>query len=153
MTSNLGAMDIQRSIGFAGSDLAELNASNEAKINKAVRAHFKPEFINRIDETILFNALSPESIERILDVETVKIRRQMLLNTRQPQHFVFKVQDQVSPSCRTKNSSRTRGPARLGRWGDRIPRRLFRPGPNRLILRFDQSHYFAALRLTGDPAS
>ena len=113
MTSNLGATDIERSIGYAGSDLAGLNASNQAKINKAVRAHFKPEFINRIDETIVFNALSEQSIAQILDVEVAAIRRQILLNKRQPQHFVFKVQDQVSPSCHTKNSSRAYGPASL----------------------------------------
>lgn len=93
MTSNLGVRSITRSIGFNREDLAELNLRNKQVIEKAIKDHFKPEFINRIDEILYFNALSSDTISGILDVELNAIRRRFLLSKKSGPQFVFKVQD------------------------------------------------------------
>jgi ATP-dependent Clp protease ATP-binding subunit ClpA len=92
MTSNLGTRAISRATGFSGSDLADLNQRNAQEIDKAIRQHFEPEFINRIDETIIFSALSEDSIAEILDVELNAIRRRFLNSKQHGPQFVFKVQ-------------------------------------------------------------
>jgi len=64
MTSNAGARDIQRHVG----DPVAMQAVMEA----ALRAAFRPEFLNRLDATIVFRPLSPEALEQI-------VRRQLRL--------------------------------------------------------------------------
>ena len=63
LTSNLGAQAL--------SDPKTLQNIESAKANviDAVRSHFKPEFINRLDETIIFNRLSKEHMSRIVDIQ------------------------------------------------------------------------------------
>ena len=63
LTSNLGAQAL--------SDPKTLQNVETAKANvmDAVRSHFKPEFINRLDETIIFNRLSKEHMSRIVDIQ------------------------------------------------------------------------------------
>ena len=63
LTSNLGAQAL--------SDPKTLQNIETAKANvmDAVRSHFKPEFINRLDETIIFNRLSKEHMSRIVDIQ------------------------------------------------------------------------------------
>ena len=63
LTSNLGAQAL--------SDPKTLKNIETAKANvmDAVRSHFKPEFINRLDETIIFNRLSKEHMSRIVDIQ------------------------------------------------------------------------------------
>jgi len=61
MTSNLGAGKAKRGIGFtAGEPAAETQ-----RMEDAAKAAFLPEFINRIDEIVTFDALAPEQVERI----------------------------------------------------------------------------------------
>lgn len=71
MTSNVGSKQVKdfgTGIGFASS--AELTPANaESIIRKALNRHFQPEFLNRIDEIIMFNQLSRESIHQIIDLE------------------------------------------------------------------------------------
>jgi len=66
MTSNLGSREIQ-----ALSD-------DEARVREAVtdilREHFKPEFLNRIDDIVIFHRLSREQIARIIDVQLERLR-------------------------------------------------------------------------------
>lgn len=64
MTSNLGATNLQ-SIGFGGEDAG--------KYNSAIDKFFRPEFINRIDQTIIFNALKQEDIRQITSIELQKL--------------------------------------------------------------------------------
>jgi ATP-dependent Clp protease ATP-binding subunit ClpB len=64
MTSNLGSSEIQK--------LADQKAEAwevEAAVKTLLRDHFRPEFLNRIDETILFHTLGKEQIARIVDVQ------------------------------------------------------------------------------------
>ena len=62
MTSNLGAQASYES-GLEGA------AEIEGVMLAAVRHHFPPEFINRLDDMIVFNRLSPESMPRIVDIQ------------------------------------------------------------------------------------
>jgi ATP-dependent Clp protease ATP-binding subunit ClpC len=66
MTSNLGAQG-RASIGFGGGAAPDFTA--------AVRAHFRPELIGRLDHVVSFNSLAERDIERIVDLEVAKIRR------------------------------------------------------------------------------
>lgn len=74
MTSNLGVKEISqfgKSIGYNDSTSTTVNDEVRAKaiIQKALKAKFKPEFLNRIDETIIFNSLLPEHINVIINNE------------------------------------------------------------------------------------
>jgi ATP-dependent Clp protease ATP-binding subunit ClpB len=62
MTSNVGSQWIQ---DLAGKDDAEM----QRKIMDALRSTFRPEFLNRIDEIIIFNALGPEEIKKIVTIQ------------------------------------------------------------------------------------
>lgn len=83
MTSNLGNEIIkQYSIGFSdGEDKnqAKVTRSSEMKekINKILKDHFKLEFLNRIDETVLFQSLTPEDLEKIVDLELTKVEKRL----------------------------------------------------------------------------
>ncbi len=73
MTSNIGSRqlkDFGQGVGFATQ--ARVDAANEhAKgiIQKALKRTFAPEFLNRVDDIVLFNALSKEDIYKIIDIE------------------------------------------------------------------------------------
>ena len=73
MTSNIGSRQIKdfgNGIGFSTSNNKN-NFDKESKsiINKALKKQFSPEFLNRIDETILFKTLNKEDILKIIDIE------------------------------------------------------------------------------------
>ena len=70
MTSNLGSQMIQE---LAGRDQAEM----ERRVMDALRAGFKPEFLNRIDETIIFLSLAPEQIAAIVDIQIQHLARRL----------------------------------------------------------------------------
>jgi ATP-dependent Clp protease ATP-binding subunit ClpC len=61
MTSNLGAGDAKRGLGFT----AGAAASAGERMREAAKSAFLPEFLNRIDEVVTFEALTPEQVERI----------------------------------------------------------------------------------------
>ena len=59
MTSNLGTQDLRKAnLGFAKSDEAITYERMKEKVNDALKQHFRPEFLNRIDETIVFHELT-----------------------------------------------------------------------------------------------
>jgi ATP-dependent Clp protease ATP-binding subunit ClpC len=68
MTSNIGARFIQKkaSMGFQSADAAEVAKSVQDMVLGEVKRTFNPEFINRIDELIVFDALSDEDLRKIL---------------------------------------------------------------------------------------
>ena len=68
MTSNIGARFIQKksSMGFQSSDTGEINKSVTDMVLGEVRRTFNPEFINRIDEIIVFEALTDDDLRRIM---------------------------------------------------------------------------------------
>ena len=70
MTSNIGARFIQKkaSMGFQSSDAAEIQKSVQEMVLGEVKRTFNPEFVNRIDELIVFDALSDDDLRRILSL-------------------------------------------------------------------------------------
>jgi ATP-dependent Clp protease ATP-binding subunit ClpC len=66
MTSNLGAQG-KAAVGFGGEAAPDFGA--------AVRAHFRPELIGRLDHVVSFRSLAPADIERIVELELAKIRK------------------------------------------------------------------------------
>jgi ATP-dependent Clp protease ATP-binding subunit ClpC len=78
MTSNLGTEFVTRSgtLGFQRSGDTETR-ENEEKIERALKDTFRPEFLNRIDEVIIFSQLSPEDMERIVDLQMEQIRERL----------------------------------------------------------------------------
>jgi ATP-dependent Clp protease ATP-binding subunit ClpC len=75
LTSNLGVKKLQdfgTGIGFSNNSYADEEAKKEI-LMKEMKNFFSPEFINRIDDTIVFNSLSPEDIDKITDIELKKL--------------------------------------------------------------------------------
>ena len=68
MTSNIGSHQIQE----AGGRVTE---ALEESVRQMVRAQFRPEFLNRVDDIIIFHALTLEQIERIVDIQLRSLRR------------------------------------------------------------------------------
>ncbi len=70
MTSNIGARFIQKkaALGFQSSDQGEINRTVSDMVLGEVKRTFNPEFINRIDEIIVFEALSDDDLRRILSL-------------------------------------------------------------------------------------
>ncbi|MDX1680350.1 MAG: ATP-dependent chaperone ClpB [Akkermansiaceae bacterium] len=68
MTSNIGSQFI------LGEDNAE---QREAKVTEALRAHFRPEFLNRVDETIIFDRLEREELTTIVDLQLERVRKRL----------------------------------------------------------------------------
>jgi len=72
MTSNIGTRDIKdfgRGVGFATKASLSLSDYNKGVIEKALKKAFAPEFLNRIDDVVLFNTLAREHIHKIIDIE------------------------------------------------------------------------------------
>ena len=68
MTSNLGSIsgEKENTLGFFNSNDEKSKAKErEKRIKKALESTFKPEFLNRVDEIVIFNSLSKENIEKI----------------------------------------------------------------------------------------
>jgi ATP-dependent Clp protease ATP-binding subunit ClpC len=72
MTSNIGARqlkDFGEGVGFATANRIEnADENNKAVIEKALKRTFSPEFLNRIDDVVIFNSLSKENIFEIIDI-------------------------------------------------------------------------------------
>jgi len=69
MTSNLGAD------ALASGDEGELTSAQTDAVMMAIRAHFRPEFINRIDETVFFKRLGRGEIDHIVDIQMKRLER------------------------------------------------------------------------------
>ncbi|MBW2723643.1 MAG: AAA family ATPase, partial [Deltaproteobacteria bacterium] len=68
MTSNIGSEHI---VGLAADQQAEL----EDRVNQALRAHFKPEFLNRVDDIIIYRQLEREQIGAIAQIQLGRLRK------------------------------------------------------------------------------
>lgn len=79
MTSNLGSDLIRRTteVGFGVKEgMPDFDAMKE-KIDKATKKHFKPEFINRLDDTVIFKALDKEDLVQIIEIEVAKLKSRL----------------------------------------------------------------------------
>ena len=70
MTSNVGSQYIQELGGLRYGEMVE-------RVMDALRSHFKPEFLNRIDETIIFHNLSQEQLGEIVDIQVERLARRL----------------------------------------------------------------------------
>ena len=79
MTSNIGARYIQKksSLGFQSPDAKEVSRSVNDMVLGEVKRTFNPEFINRIDETIVFEALSNKDLEKIAQLLIVQLNEHL----------------------------------------------------------------------------
>src|SRR6059036_3831127 len=80
MTSNIGARFIQKksSLGFQSSEISEIAKSVNEMVLGEVKRTFNPEFINRIDEIIVFEALSDDDLRRIMGLLVTQLNENLV---------------------------------------------------------------------------
>src|SRR3984893_7478917 len=101
MTSNLGACEMSNladgGLGFAPKPML-VDSSFDEKIDRtaveAARRKFTPEFMNRIDKTVVFKTLRPQHLEQILDIELGMVQQRILTSSATNQ-FVFTCTEKV----------------------------------------------------------
>jgi ATP-dependent Clp protease ATP-binding subunit ClpC len=80
LTTNLGTRDVAKavSMGFQASEDSESNYERmKQRVNDELKQHFRPEFLNRIDDTIVFHQLTEEQILVIVDMMVSRIEEQL----------------------------------------------------------------------------
>ena len=78
MTSNLGTADLRKAnLGFTKADERVTYERMKAKVQEALKRHFRPEFLNRIDDVIVFQELTLEEVRRIVDLMIVRTAGQL----------------------------------------------------------------------------
>lgn len=80
MTSNIGTRqlkDFGSGVGFATRDAAKEKEHNDSVIQKALNKAFAPEFLNRIDDIVMFDALDKDAIFKIIDIELRGFRNRL----------------------------------------------------------------------------
>jgi ATP-dependent Clp protease ATP-binding subunit ClpC len=78
MTSNLGTADLRKAnVGFTKIDSAMSYERMKEKVNDALKTHFRPEFLNRIDEVIVFHELAREEVMQMVDLMTKRLTGQL----------------------------------------------------------------------------
>jgi ATP-dependent Clp protease ATP-binding subunit ClpC len=81
MTSNIGAKRVSEfggGVGFStSSSEVQKYEVRKTMIQKALKQHFNPEFLNRIDDIILFNALNEETLKKIIDLEIDRLSNRL----------------------------------------------------------------------------
>src|SRR5205823_2213431 len=74
MTSNIGS---QRILQYKGSYIGEIYDRMKVAVLDELRKAFRPEFLNRVDEVIVFHALSEEHLKRIVDIQLTRLRERL----------------------------------------------------------------------------
>jgi len=78
MTSNLGTAELRKtSVGFSKSSEAVTHERVKQKVNDALKEYFKPEFLNRVDETIVFHELTKDEVVQIVDLMMARVIEQV----------------------------------------------------------------------------
>ena len=78
MTSNLGTRDLRkRSIGFSSDSDEVTYEKMRTKVNEELKKHFRPEFLNRIDEVIVYHELTLDEVKEIVDLMLVRVIDQL----------------------------------------------------------------------------
>lgn len=78
MTSNLGTQDLRKAnVGFGKNDAALSYARMQEKVNEALKVQFKPEFLNRIDEVIVFHELAMSEVVQMVDLMSKRLISQL----------------------------------------------------------------------------
>ena len=74
MTSNIGSAEI---LEFEGATDSEHYQSMKSEVLALMKHHFRPEFLNRVDETVVFHALDREQLVAIVDIQLERLRRRL----------------------------------------------------------------------------
>jgi ATP-dependent Clp protease ATP-binding subunit ClpA len=96
MTSNIGSQHIEKmeKLGFSSPVISDVNGSNGAsnsssnrdrenynqakdKVMSSLKDHFRPEFLNRLDDIIIFDILSPEAIREIVTIQVAEVIKRL----------------------------------------------------------------------------
>ncbi len=79
MTSNIGSTHIQKmqSIGFSSNTLTDDYAATKERVMDSLKDFFRPEFLNRLDEIVVFDVLSPENIRDIVQIRVDAVLKRM----------------------------------------------------------------------------
>ena len=78
MTSNLGTRDLhKKSVGFHMEDREMTYDHMKARVTEELKKHFRPEFINRLDEIIVFHELEMDELKQIVDLMLLRVRDQL----------------------------------------------------------------------------
>ena len=80
LTTNLGTRDISKAVGLgfqAGHDAESNYERMKARVNDELKQHFRPEFLNRIDDTIVFHQLTEPEIVQIVDLMLARVDEQL----------------------------------------------------------------------------
>jgi ATP-dependent Clp protease ATP-binding subunit ClpC len=78
MTSNLGTADLRKTnVGFVKADEAVTYEKMKTKVHEELKRHFRPEFLNRIDDVIVFHELTTDEITEIVDLLVRRVREQL----------------------------------------------------------------------------
>ncbi|MFA6687160.1 MAG: AAA family ATPase, partial [Desulfuromonas sp.] len=73
MTSNLGSEFLLEDGGVEG----EISAEARAQVQQRLRQHFRPEFLNRIDDIILFSPLTRSELDQIIDLQVAQVQQRL----------------------------------------------------------------------------
>ena len=74
MTSNVGSSAI---LGYRGGTDEDAYARMREEVLEALRQHFRPEFLNRVDEIVVFHALSREQLKEIVQIQLGRLRARL----------------------------------------------------------------------------
>ncbi len=76
MTSNLGATQLQdeKEVGFGARDVSQDYQTMASAIRQQLKLHFRPEFLNRIDETVIFHSLQKDELHQIVKLMVAQLR-------------------------------------------------------------------------------
>jgi ATP-dependent Clp protease ATP-binding subunit ClpC len=81
MTSNIGSRqlsDFGQGVGFnTKAKLGSVETDNKGVVDKALKKYFSPEFLNRIDDIVMFNSLTKENIKKIVTIELEKVLKRI----------------------------------------------------------------------------
>jgi ATP-dependent Clp protease ATP-binding subunit ClpB len=85
MTSNIGS---RRILEYSGNNKGTSFEQMEAAVMDELRQHFRPEFLNRIDETVVFHALSEKDLTKIIDIQLQRLHKRL-----EERHIVLELSD------------------------------------------------------------
>jgi ATP-dependent Clp protease ATP-binding subunit ClpC len=79
MTTNIGAQDIigKRAFGFSPRDEQTTYSKMKETLKQAMEKEFRPEFLNRVDDIIVFRSLTPDDLKHIIDIELAKVFKRL----------------------------------------------------------------------------
>jgi ATP-dependent Clp protease ATP-binding subunit ClpC len=80
LTTNLGTRDISKAVGLgfqSGNDTTSNYERMKQKVNEELKQHFRPEFLNRIDDIVVFHQLTEDEIVHIVDLMLNRVETQL----------------------------------------------------------------------------